>query len=118
MSSHLEKLARRAERDPFFLGCFLALCAKGEGQTHAQLASALGCAHQDLVMLRLCRAPDAESPRFQADVDRIAARFHIDPDILLETVRRGQALFHMGAAGNEARGTLSAARDADPEKKD
>ena len=112
MAKNLEHLAARVRNDPFFLACPLALFAKSEAMNVQQLAGWFHCSMETLTMIEICRAPDVESVSFVADLGRVAARFSIDPDRLVEAVRRGQAVFHMTASGGSRR-TLMAARDAD-----
>src|SRR6516164_9930156 len=106
---HLEHLARRLEDDPFFLACPLTRYALSEGLDDAGLARAFGCSRQALVQVRLCRAPAAEDPRFRDHLAHIARKFAVDGDVLVEAVRRGQALFAFSGGGS-ASGTLLAAR--------
>jgi hypothetical protein len=112
MAKNLEHLAARVRNDPFFLACPLALFAKSEAMNEQQLAAWFHCSMATLTMIEVCRAPEAESSSFVADLGRVAARFSINPDRLVEAVRRGQAVFHMTASGDSRR-TLMAARDAD-----
>jgi hypothetical protein len=111
-TDRLTTLAERVEDDPFFLGCPLRLYAKSEGLSEAQLAAALECSPDALVLLRLCRAPTAEQGRFQKGIEEISVRFGIKPDVLTEVVRRGQAIAQLARPGT-AKGTLAAARDAE-----
>lgn len=114
MADPLEALAARAQDDPFFLASPLAAYAGGEGLDDAGLAAALGCSPGDLVMLRLCRAPHADSSEFWEDVSRVAERFAIDPRRLAGAVKRGRVLLRLRAAGAQA-GLQAAARDHDPD---
>ena len=92
MSTPLESLARRVQSDPFFLAASLARYAVSEQLDDHALAARLGCDGGTLTHLRLCRNPKPLPPHFWNDVERIAARFHLDPDRLAEIVRFGQAL--------------------------
>ena len=112
MTDSLESLAARAAGEPFFLASLLAAYARSEGLDDAGLAAALGCPPGELTMLRLCRAPDTESPDFWDDVTRIAERFGIDPDRLAHVVKRGRVVGRLPTAGPG--GFLMAARDAEP----
>ncbi len=114
MGSHLENMARRLERDPFFLACPLKLYQKSEGLSEDMLAAGLKCSKEALLSVRLCRAPAEES--FQDDVERIATRFSVDAFALAEAVRQGQALFNMKSAQTSS-GTFLAARDSDKKRK-
>ena len=115
MGNHLENLARRLEGDPFFLACPLKLYQKSEGFSEDTLAAGLKCSKEALLSVRLCCAPAGEEESFQDDIARIAARFSVDADALLEAVRRGQALFHMTTSNNTS-STLLAARDGDKDR--
>jgi hypothetical protein len=112
MSNHLEHLARRVEGDPFFLACPLRLYAKSEGLSDDALAAGLKCPKETLTAVLLCRAPSEEDESFYEGIERIAAKFSLDPDALAEAVRRGQALFHIARSLNTSN-TLLAARDGD-----
>ncbi len=115
MGNHLENMARRLEGDPFFLACPLKLYQKSEGLSKDALAAKLKCSREAPLSVRLCRAPAGEEESFQDDIERIAARFSVDADSLAEAVRRGQALLQM-TSGQDASGTLLAARDAEKER--
>jgi hypothetical protein len=111
MNNHLEALALRLRDDPFFLACPLAHYADSEAMDDTKLATALGCSLDDLVHVRLCRAPDAS--RFTEDIERIASRFKLNPDVLAQVVRGGQVIFHLQQISSSNQGTLLAARDDD-----
>jgi hypothetical protein len=115
MANHLENLARRLEADPFFLACPLKHFATSEEMTEEGLAAGLKCSMEELLQIRLCRAPAAEAEAFHNDVERIAMRFSADADVLAEAIRRGQAVYQMTQGGKKAR-TLLAARDRDTRK--
>ena len=67
MTSPLDRMAQRAEADPFFLASLLALYAGSEQLDDAGLAAALGCPVETLTDVRLCRAPrPQEMPRADA----------------------------------------------------
>lgn len=114
MADPLEALAARAEREPFFLAAPLAAYARSEQLDDAGLAAALGCRPEDLVMVRLCRAPRTEPSEFWEDVSAVAARFGLDAQRLAEAVKRGRVVIRLQAAQPEA-GGLMAARDRDDE---
>src|SRR6266496_3851923 len=114
MANNLENLAARLEGDPFFLACPLKHFAQSEGLNEEMLASYLRCSDEALLSIRLCRAPAAESEAFHDEIDRIASRFSVNAGLLVEAVRRGQAIFQMTQDG-ETRSTLLAARDGDAE---
>ena len=112
MANHLESLALRLERDPFFLACPLAGYARSESLDDAALAAAMKCSLESLTMIRLCRSPDAD--RFKADIDAVATRFNADADVLALAVRRGQVLATLQSRQPEQTGgMLLAARDDD-----
>jgi hypothetical protein len=68
----LRRLARKADRDPFFFGHALRRWMKVRGLSPWQAARELGTVR--LTMVRLCRRPDTWS-----DCERIAERFGGDP---------------------------------------
>jgi len=109
MATPLDELARRLERDPFFLACPLRVFAASADLEDMQLAAKLGCSPDDLDRLRLCRAPAGEPKEFQREIQLIADHFHLDADALMSAVRMGQALFRM--AEHPGGPTLLAARD-------
>src|SRR5271165_613401 len=114
MSKHLDRLARRVMREPFFLAAPLACFADSQELKDDALAGYLGCDVGTLAQLRLCRSPDPLPPNFWRDVEQIASRFHLDSDTLAEVVRFGQGLLTFRSKdGNadEAAGYLMAARD-------
>jgi hypothetical protein len=110
MVDRLAALAVRVEEDPDFLAMTLAVYARSEGFDDAALAARLGCDVRQLTKLRLCRRPRSEPERFQADVMRIASAYPIDRDVLLEALRRADALAALRDATHES-GFLMAARD-------
>jgi hypothetical protein len=118
MSTHLDRLARRVMRDAFFLAAPLARYAESQQMSDDALANYLGCGLDSLTHLRLCRNPDPGPPHFWRDIEKIASRFHVDPDTLAEIVRLGQALFHSHHSSGEgvakSAGYLMAARDGEP----
>jgi len=107
MTTSLEGLAERAQRDPFFLGCPLYWFARSEALTDEGLAEYLGCTRETLVKVRLCATPEPRPPAFGRDVAMIAQRFSLDEAALTKAVRRGTVVLQMQAAANP----LLAARD-------
>jgi hypothetical protein len=85
----LERLAARANRDPFFLGYLLAAYQRRHGLDDAALAALLGC-HDTAVLtpLRLCRRPGAALPLRleEQDVRDIAERFGLDASALRRVI--------------------------------
>jgi hypothetical protein len=110
MATNLEHMARRLEDDPFFLACPLKLYAKSEGLNEDSLAAQLRCSKETYVLVCLCRAPTGDDESFQDDIERIAAKFSVDVDVLAEAIRRGQAIFQMSRSTSAA-ATLMAAQD-------
>lgn len=111
MTDPLEFLARRAEGESFFLASVLAAFAQSEGLDDAGLAAHLGCRVEELVMLRLCRAPRTDPPGFREDIVAVAERFGLDAGRLAEAVKRGRVVLRLREAGPSAGGSLLAARD-------
>lgn len=109
MTKSLEALARRLEADPFFLACPLKHYAESERLDDEQLARALQCSAETLVLVRLCRAP--EPTHFREDMEGIVKRFPVDSTALVQAVRQGQTLLHLAKKSGGDRGTLLAARD-------
>jgi hypothetical protein len=108
----LERAAKRLERDPFFLACPLAAYALSEDLDDAALAARLKCTSENLTMIRLCRAPEAD--RFAADIEDVATRFSADAGALAAAARHGQLVERMRARQpDQAGGMLLAARDDD-----
>jgi hypothetical protein len=112
MSERLDALARRVQRDPAFLAAPLADYARSERLDERGLAAALGCPVEQLSPLRLCFRPRPD--RFRGDVEQIAARFGVRPDVLAEAVRRSDALAALRERAAGQPGTLMAARDREP----
>lgn len=111
MSNPLEALARRAEREPFFLGWLLAAHARAAGLDDAALANELGCAAGLLADVRLCRAPREDAAGFREDIECIAAGLGLDAERLAAVVQRGRVAARFQSAAPRAR--LLAARDHD-----
>jgi hypothetical protein len=123
MTDPLSAMAARAEREPFFLASVLAMYRDSKRLDEAGLADALGCRREDLLMLRLCRAPRTDGPGFREDIDCIAGRFGIDPQRLASVVKRGRVVARLQDGPASARedaptGWLMAARDREDERED
>jgi hypothetical protein len=121
MNEPLQSLARHVEDDPFFLASLLKLYAHGERLDDAGLAAAIGCRPEDLVMIRLCRAPRPDAAGFREDVSRVAERFGADRQKLAAVVRRSlvirkMSMSKMSMSKSPQEGSLLAARDHDEEK--
>lgn len=111
MTDPLERMAKWAEGQEHFLAFLLAMYAQSEGLDDASLAAALGCCPEDLVMVRLCRAPRLDRQGFRDDVARIADRFDLDPKRLSVAVKRGRVLACLQDGPSGHGGFLMAARD-------
>jgi len=112
MTKHLEALACRLSKNPKFFASPLAAFALSEDLDDAALAERLKCTRENLTMIRLCRAPEAD--RFAVDIDEVATRFTADAQALAAAVRHGQAVERMRARQPEQTGgMLLAARDDD-----
>jgi hypothetical protein len=116
MANHLEALATRLEDDAFFLACTLKHFASSEGLDKQGLAAALECSKETLILLQLCRTPDAA--QFKKDLEQIASRFQVNRNALLQAIRRGQAILNLRQINAGGKGMLLAARDGDDEKVD
>jgi hypothetical protein len=111
--NELQQLAKRAESDPFFLGCSLKNFATSEKLDDAGLAKKLECSMETLTMLRLCRAPHADN--FKEDLDKIAAKYEVNREVLAQAARRGQVLLQMRGEAPSDHGFMLAARDDEDE---
>jgi hypothetical protein len=111
MSDPLKRLARRVEADPHFLASLLAEYARAEGLDDIGLARELNCRAEDLTGVRLCRAPRPDTAGCREDVRRVADRFGLAADRLLEIVRQVEALRRLRDGGAAAPEFLMAARD-------
>jgi hypothetical protein len=120
MPDPFQALAARAEDKPFFMAWLLAAYAQSEGLDDAGLAAALGCSREEVVMLRLCRAPRTDPAEFWDDVVCIAERFGLSPERLAEAVKRGRVVRRFQSVDQSVGGSLMAARDpesdASPER--
>jgi hypothetical protein len=113
----LDSAARRAQEEPWTLGCRLSRLAELEGGASGDIAAELNCDPVTVQWIFLCRCPSAE--RFAQDVERIASRFSLDVKRLAALVRRADAVVALGAYTQDAsESILLAARDReDPEGK-
>ena len=84
------KMASRASGDPFYLGWHLVRYAEMRGMSMGEIAMELGCLPETIDSISLCRAPRAEPPHFQDDIERVAERFQVRADRLLGIVRYAQ----------------------------
>lgn len=90
MTDDVIRTARRAGIDPFFLGFALHEYASLELLDETTLMTALNATPETLAHARLCRMPRSDSAGFVEDVDRIAAKFGLNRDVLAKAVRHGQ----------------------------
>ena len=111
MTNRIEALARRVQRDPFFLASALVDYAQSEGLNDQDLANRLGCSLEVLSPLGLCRRPRREPALFRQDVNQITTRFGIKIEILAEAIRRSDTLSAMQKGKTDEEGILMAARD-------
>ena len=102
-SETLSKISSLASRDAFYLGWHLARYSEKKGVSMEELGRELGCLPETVNSIALCRAPRAEPPHFQRDIERVAERFQIRADRLMGIVRLAQV------SGEES--MLMAARD-------
>jgi hypothetical protein len=115
----LRRAARRVVPDPFFMAGALDAYRALEGLDEPALAQRLGCPPDALVHLALCRRPDPTTPRFRADVERIAAHVGANPLALvrlLRAVSASDALRGVIAETTSSYGLLAAARDHEHEE--
>ena len=84
-SNLLRRAAFLASERDFFLAAPLLAYARAEGLDDAALAQRLGCPLSDLPALLLCRRPVGDT--FDADVQRLVERFHVEADRLIEILR-------------------------------
>jgi hypothetical protein len=113
MNESVARLASRAGVDPYFLAFALAEYAAAERLDEAALAHVLGTTPDVLPHVRLCRTPRTDADGFREDVDRIAAKFGLNRDVLAAAARHGQVVAAMRAAAADPTeaGYLLAARD-------
>jgi hypothetical protein len=114
MLDPFDSMIGRLEADPFFLAAVLSAYARSRDLDDVGLADALGCSPDDLVDLRLCRAPRPDPPEFRADVRRIAARFGLDAGRLADVVRRGQGSLVLRTRRPAPAGLLAARETPSP----
>ncbi len=111
-----ERMARRAEQDPFFMASALAAFRRLQGLDDHALADFLRCPAEMLPHLALCRRPDPTSPRFRSDVTQIATYTRADPDQLVRLLRRVSVLVALEATAQQ--NLLAAARDREREREE
>ena len=112
------RLAARAGVDPHFLAFAVAEYAAAEGLDESALLAELGATPAALAAARLCRMPRADPVEFREDVDRIAAKFGLNRDLLGMIAKRGQVTADLRRARDEqpseSAAPVLAARDRTP----
>lgn len=117
-------LVRRAVQKAMRLDEFVAnamrIYAEAHGTSVERLQQLLGCSHEQLQRLALCRCPDADAPRFRAEVEQIAAYTGIDALKLGRFLREVNALVQLTQYAKHIRsgGLLIAARETPPDEED
>lgn len=101
----MKKISFMASQDPFYLGWHLARYSEIKGMSMGEVGRELGCLPETINSIALCRAPRAEPPDFQNDIERVADRFQIRADRLMGIVRYAQV--------SDGESVLLAARDRD-----
>lgn len=101
----LSKISSLASRDAFYLGWHLARYSEMKGMSKAEVSEELGCLPETIDSIALCRAPRAEPPHFRNDIERVAEKFQIRADRLMNIAR------YVEIASDES--MLLAARDLD-----
>ena len=102
MGDTVHDLARRAAADPHFLAFALAEYAGREALDEAALLAAFGATPAALASARLCRTPRPDADGFRADIDRIAARFGLNRDVLAKAARHGLVVADLRRAAHES----------------
>ena len=74
--------SRKASRRRFFVAHALASSKRAKGLDDAGLAHEFGLALVDLPRLALRRMPEPETPRFEADLVRVADHAGVEREIL------------------------------------
>jgi len=93
-----ERIAERAEADPFYIASALAAYRRSEGLTASALAEVLGCTPADLTVLALCRKPGAiGEEEFGADVAQLVQRFGLIRGALVRLLRQEKFLQAAGS---------------------
>jgi len=116
MDNLLEKMSQTTRDEPYFLGYILEAYSEAARIDEALLSHELGCRPEDLVRLRLCRAPAEATEDFRRDVESIARYFGIDAKVLARIVKQGRvARLLSQASATPTPGYLLAARERDEE---
>ena len=110
----LERLARRACTDPFFLGFRLSEYARVHDLDADALGARLGCPTERLAAVRLCRAPRTGREEFREDVLCVAAKFGVDAHARAEAAKYVPVCPRQEESLAEPVGLVLAARDREP----
>lgn len=86
-SETLLKISSLASRDDFYLGWHLARYSEMKGVSMAEVSEELGCLPEVVNSIALCRAPREDPPHFRNDIERVAERFQVRADRLMNMVR-------------------------------
>ncbi len=105
------RAARAAERRPAFLASVFAAYRAAEQLDELGLSRMLNIPPEQVCGLALCLRPRAEF--FREDVQRIAERFHVDPQTLAGIIRHVEAIAAIEAASTAHGKIAAAARDAE-----
>ena len=93
-----ERIAERAEADPFYMASALAAYRRSEGLDAPALAEILGCTPPDLTALALCRKPGVIGEgEFGADVAQLVLRFGLIRVALVRLLRQEKFLQAAGS---------------------
>ena len=93
-----ERIAGRAEADPFYMASALAAYRRSEGLDTPALGEVLGCAPPDLTALALCRKPGMIGEGdFGADVTQLVLRFGLIRIALVRLLRQEKFLQAAGS---------------------
>jgi len=93
-----QRIAERAEADPFYMASALAAYRRSEGLDAPALAEVLGCTPADLTALALCRKPGSIGEgEFGADVAQLVRRFGLIRVVLVRLLRQEKFLQAAGS---------------------
>ena len=93
-----QRIAERAEADPFYMASVLAAYRRSEGLNALAMAEVLGCTPADLTALALCRKPGAMGEgEFGADVAQLVRRFDLTRFALVRLLRQEKFLQAAGS---------------------
>ena len=83
------KISRLASKDPFYMGWHFARYLELKGVNAVDLGKELGCLPETINSMALCRSP-RQPPHFRDDIERVADRFQVRADKLMNVVRFSQ----------------------------